>query len=579
MKRSTGKSNRVTWAPAYNLCQMRLFLSEDSPLKVGTQIQDHLQKKTSQMLHHLTSMEMNDLPPGFEGGQLNPVKEASSHIPMIEWKCSPKVILSQNWHVAAGEESSEAEAQKVREMRVLEAVFPRRASIPPCPVISVDVEEEFYNDSFTPVIPITPIEDGAVADKPTVLSEHTQVAEALPKDLLSSPTPKCNSPPASEKPMIGLLPGISADLTTAAASAALTALVKSMEKGSLIDTGLLIKILRDPKMIEKLIHEPAPISTSSSATMLVPKQTDGNSHHIPTRLLPKLEPITRSTPGTGRKPMMLSAPMSVLQPPGSGMQPTVSRLPPQKDTKLDATMLVSKPTDGNSHHIPTGLLPKLEPMTRSTPGTGHKPMMLSAPMPVSQPPNSGVQPTVSRPPPQPATKPVPLIYLSRQESINHSVSRPAATPNMYISSTGNTMSTKPAQPAPKSYFEEKHNQLPPTLGMPKQPNGYAQANLAAINTKPVKDINYFKNLIREHGSDNTNQNIAYNGNHTLNHEFGNNLRTYKLQQPCMYLRGPNGCRNGYSCPYQHDSSFQFQTGGYMEGRYAKRMKFDMGGYN
>lgn len=38
--------------------------------------------------------------------------------------------LSYNWHVVAGEESEEAETQKNREMRVLEAVYPRMSDIP-----------------------------------------------------------------------------------------------------------------------------------------------------------------------------------------------------------------------------------------------------------------------------------------------------------------------------------------------------------------------------------------------------------------------------------------------------------------
>jgi hypothetical protein len=39
--------------------------------------------------------------------------------------------MSHNWQVVAGEESTEVEAQKLREMRVLEAVYPRLSAIPP----------------------------------------------------------------------------------------------------------------------------------------------------------------------------------------------------------------------------------------------------------------------------------------------------------------------------------------------------------------------------------------------------------------------------------------------------------------
>ncbi|KAF2290838.1 hypothetical protein GH714_015750 [Hevea brasiliensis] len=89
--------------------------------------------------------------------------------PRIEWKCPPKLVMCHNWHVAAGEESREAEAQK-REMEVLEAVFLRPSAIPHSPSISLAIEGEYYDDSHTPIIPLTPIEEEAVADLPSDLS-------------------------------------------------------------------------------------------------------------------------------------------------------------------------------------------------------------------------------------------------------------------------------------------------------------------------------------------------------------------------------------------------------------------------
>lgn len=44
---------------------------------------------------------------------------------------SNQFVLSHKWLVAAGEESREKENQKLREMRVLEAVYPRPSAIPP----------------------------------------------------------------------------------------------------------------------------------------------------------------------------------------------------------------------------------------------------------------------------------------------------------------------------------------------------------------------------------------------------------------------------------------------------------------
>ena len=39
--------------------------------------------------------------------------------------------MSCNWQVVAGEESTEVEAEKLREIRVLEAVYPRLSATPP----------------------------------------------------------------------------------------------------------------------------------------------------------------------------------------------------------------------------------------------------------------------------------------------------------------------------------------------------------------------------------------------------------------------------------------------------------------
>lgn len=40
-------------------------------------------------------------------------------------------VVNSEWQVVAGEESKETEAQNQREMRVLEAIYPRLSAIPP----------------------------------------------------------------------------------------------------------------------------------------------------------------------------------------------------------------------------------------------------------------------------------------------------------------------------------------------------------------------------------------------------------------------------------------------------------------
>ncbi|KDP46717.1 hypothetical protein JCGZ_06505 [Jatropha curcas] len=456
MKRSR-KSNRVTWAAGVNLCQVKLFLTEDSPSKVGTQAQDNLQKKPSWVLHHSNADEFNDLPPGFEGCHTlkNPLKVESSLIPTIQWKSPPKLVLSYDWHVGAGEESLEAKAQKLREMRVLEAVFPRPSAIPPGPSISLDIEEEYYDDRLTPIIPLIPIEEeaaGEISDSSAPVNNLSKSPAILPTRLPNSAAHNIPElePRTSKKRTHGVSPDTGADLM-AAASAAATALMKSMEDGSQIDTDLLIKILSDPKMIEKLINN--------------------------------------------KKPPLSPA---------------------------------SSPTDGNLHNIFAGLKPIPKPVARST----SLPTVLSSPIPGSlQPPStlSEVQPTGTRMPSQPMTRPVVANLV--QSKANSFLAQPVMAP----------------KPIP--------NVMPPPLGV-----------------MPVKDVNYIKNLIREHGSEKKDQNY----NKIQNLGFAQNLKLReekpKFQKPCMYYNTPRGCRNGSNCLFRHDSSFQFQTGGSIEAPGAKRIK-------
>jgi hypothetical protein len=139
-----------------------------------------------------------------------------------------------------------------------------------------------------------------------------------------------------------------------------------------------------------------------------------------------------------------------------------------------------------------------------------------------------------------------------------------------------------------SYFKDIHpnpmfDLVKSTLvKKPKQPISVPQAGK---KTNLVKDVNYIKNLIKEHGTakkEMKDRNLFHNGshyyNHTQNPESIQNSKNRELkpkfQKPCMYFRTPKGCRNGSDCHFQHDMSFQFQTGsGDSKLQVAKRMKF------
>ncbi|KAK8313654.1 hypothetical protein V6Z11_D01G123100 [Gossypium hirsutum] len=245
--RGLHKSKRVTWAPDVNLCQIRLFLSEESPLQVGLGAQDHLQAKTSS-ISHLNGATVDDfLPPGFEGSRSTDQMQINlTDILVVKWRCPLRFVLDLNWQVVAGEESKEADVQNQRELRVLEAVYPRPSAIPTNPSVSADMANCQYDDKQTPQIPITPIEDedAAIGTQSNVLapfgaptSLQPQLLDILPH--LNCSMPSISSVPTNEKPT----------------AAAFTATNQSNENGNMIDPDLLVQILSNPKLIEKLVTE------------------------------------------------------------------------------------------------------------------------------------------------------------------------------------------------------------------------------------------------------------------------------------------------------------------------------------
>ncbi|KAB2057744.1 hypothetical protein ES319_A11G188100v1 [Gossypium barbadense] len=485
MKRSR-KSNRVSWAPGVNLCQVKLFLREDCPSKVGGQRQDTIQAKAS-WTSHPSGMSANDLSPGFEGCHYTSALKCDlAKIPRIQWISPPKFALNFNWQVAAGEESKEVEAQKLREKRVLEAVYPRISVIPPNPV-SLNVEVESYDDSRIPLVPLTPIEDDEEAEVPSGIATQAKspsnfetVALLKHPGLSNSGTHNMPHCPSSAAGAPDMLPGVSSDVMTAAL-AALTAVMKTKEQGSLVDTDLLVKILSDPKIVEKLIHDHGhPVAAA-----------DGNVVSTP---------VHTSEPETG-----------------------ITSLPCSKP---------QMPADRNSNHLVKEFRPVL-----STPASWADIVPISMPMRVESS--------------------VPLT----STNIDMITAHRAANGNAY------TIMNQ-VQPSPSM--------------MPMQPaiSSTAMQTNAGV---AVKDTNYFKNLIREHGRDkeedkghNMSQTVSHI-NHIQNLKVVETLKPValktKFRKPCTFFNSSKGCRQGSNCPYLHDNkSLQWQTGRTLEAPSAKRMK-------
>ncbi|RZC66603.1 hypothetical protein C5167_010297 [Papaver somniferum] len=264
--RGSHKSKRVSWATDENLRQVRLFLSEDSPSQVGLGVQDHLQAKKSWLLHSAGGGTDDQLPPGFEDSahSESQLKKELSQISLVKWQCPPRFFLDPHWQVVAGQESKEGGIQNQREMRVLEAYYPRRDDIPDSPSVPLECDNIPYDDRQTPLIPVTPIEDEDTSDpsfSSTAATVNNPQMSQLP--VLSQTPPQhmstsVNTATVGKPHRVGFVPGVQPDAVGAAASAAFSAIMKTNEQASMIDPELLIQILNNPQLIEKLVSDYGP---------------------------------------------------------------------------------------------------------------------------------------------------------------------------------------------------------------------------------------------------------------------------------------------------------------------------------
>ncbi|CAA7019348.1 unnamed protein product [Microthlaspi erraticum] len=418
MKRS--KKSRVSWPPSPMLCQVKMFRTEDCPAKVASQPQRQSYQKKPAV--------KPDLPPGFEGNHYAD-KPNLSTIPRIKWKRPPKFLVSDAWLVGDGGESTERRSENLRISKVLEAIYPHRSTIPSRPSVSPAVEAESFDDSKTPAIRLTPIED-----------ELESAEESESNTSANKEGPLETKPPRSTQELVsGLAPELSL-----AASAALTALMKTKEQGSMIDADLLVKFLSDPKTIKNLI------STGTE-----------KKHHIDTNIN-----LTRAVPQHAtmpRKPQPVTVPqeqcfVASSQPFTNHEQRRVS--PP-------------KPGNGNinPHNIPlplhssAGIAKEQQPL--------HPPRLPSSSLPM-RPRNVFSEPKV-------------IVNSQPQHQLQPSYAFRTSEMNNVQASTG-------------------FGRCPQT-GYPMNLNRVDASSRPKPVVQPMKSVHYFKNLIREHGTVNheTNQ--------------------------------------------------------------------------
>ncbi|KAE8720703.1 Mitochondrial [Hibiscus syriacus] len=217
---------------------------EDSPSQVGLGGQDHLRAKASSVSHLIGAAVDDILPPGFEEAHsTNHLQINLLEIPVIKWRCPLRFVLDLNWQVVAGEESKEVEVQNQREP----FGFSRHRNCQ-------------YNDQQTPQIPITPIEDEDAAIE-TPLNSQPQML-----------------PPAAGM-VLNVEPGVAA-------------INQINEPGNMIDLELLVKVLSNPGLIEKLITDYEAASgaqnLTESSSPLVPSPDPpppvNHSNPVPTHI-------------------------------------------------------------------------------------------------------------------------------------------------------------------------------------------------------------------------------------------------------------------------------------------------------
>ncbi|CAH8364446.1 unnamed protein product [Eruca vesicaria subsp. sativa] len=520
MKRS--KKSRVSWPSGPNLCQVKMFRTEDCPAKVASQPQRLSYPKQSS-----GKRQVPDLPPGFEGNHYAE-KISVSTIPRIKWKRPAKFMVSDAWLMGDGGESTERRTENLRISKVLEAMYPHRSTIPSRPSVSPVVEAESFDDSKTPVIRLTPIEDESESSEE---SSNTSLESNITANKQSSLETK---PPCSIQQLAsGLAPELSL-----AASAALAALMKTKEHGSMVDPDLLIQFLKDPEMIKNLITDS---TGKSSETKNQPLEANNTN---PTRFVPELVSALPMT-----KP-----------------QPTII---PQKQS-VAPSQLFTMPEQRRASP------PKPEQRRVSPPRPEQR--RVSPPKPVNQTISQLNQVNENLP-----MSVQPCVSIAKQPSLQ------ARLPSSSLPMNVNRQRPPQVFSEPKVTMnpQPQHNSAyrTPEMNYVQAPVGFGRGPQTGFNTYPMnlnrtdvsgrvnpvvqprKSDDYFKNLIRQHGTVNHETTNQY---HSQTGKFNGRIDHNKVQKQCMYYGTPRGCQMCDSCVHVHD---RFRPSFEAEAPMAKRLKF------
>lgn len=250
-KRGRGKA--VSWPPEDQICQIRFFMSDDAPASIASGQAvfelNHIRSSCTQGSYPDASL---DVPPGFHGLV---AKRARINIAMsaeMTWCCPQKFIQDCDWLVADGDESRDSGVQKQRELRVLEAFYPRLTSIPGSPMEPAE-SVKCVDDSCVPIIPLVAIEeeDESAEDgvKEEFVSDGGVAGHGMPNNDQKSHHPAIGfpmQPPNFSKH----LQDPTMDPKVAAAAACLA--IHKIGANGLVDQELLLEILRNPALVKSL---------------------------------------------------------------------------------------------------------------------------------------------------------------------------------------------------------------------------------------------------------------------------------------------------------------------------------------
>ncbi|KAK1359852.1 C3H1-type domain-containing protein [Heracleum sosnowskyi] len=245
---------------------------------------------------------------------VNPNYSRPCHIPQMQWRCPPKINFDSNWHVASGEESTEAVSQRrgTTDPRPSAPIYPTDDNAddktPVIPLNPIEVEEEasLQNNSSAPFLPTNSINGEKQKEVLTVSTPVTDnIISAESVKLSDVEKPETSKSPASGGDMMAV--------AMAGAAAALTAYESRQDEQTSIDIGLLMQFLSNPDTVHKLISEQSfpgiePASTMNKPTLSVPFASS-NPNQL--KLNPKINGVPASTGVVISKPDATESSVSI----------------------------------------------------------------------------------------------------------------------------------------------------------------------------------------------------------------------------------------------------------------------------